>query len=89
MHSFPWFLLSIGKSTKFKVLDECSAMVKKSIEGLDKFVMEGSRGFGELEAMLNPLANQDEEVRLLKERLQEGKRYLKSEYKVCYIMHNL
>ena len=65
----------------FKVFDECSAMVRKSIEGLDNFVMEGSRGFGELEAILNPLANRDKEVRLLKERLQEGKRYLKPEYK--------
>ena len=42
----------------FKVLDECSALVRKSIEGLDNFVMEGSRAFGELEVVLDQLSNQ-------------------------------
>ena len=65
-----------------KILEECSALVRKSIEGLDNFIMEGCRGFTDLEAVLD-LIDIQEEFRLLKEGLVEGKRYLKSELKVC------
>ena len=71
-----------GKSTLFKILDQCSASVRKSIEGLDNYVMEGCRGFSSLESILDKLGLSDDEFGKYKEELQKGKRYLKSEYKV-------
>lgn len=52
-----------GRSTLYKILDECPAVVRKSVEGLDNFVMEGSRGFSELEKIINKL-----EISLVKSR---------------------
>lgn len=73
-----------GKSTLFKILDECSASVRKSIEGLDNYIMEGCRGFSCLESILDQLGICDEEFSRCKEGLQKGKRYLKSEFKVLH-----
>lgn len=71
-----------GRSTLYKILDECPAVVRKSVEGLDNFVMEGSRGFSELEKIINKLEISSEESKILSMSLQNAKTYLKSGLKV-------
>lgn len=56
-------------------------MVRESVEGLDNFVMEGSRGFSELEKIINKLEISSEESKILSMFLQNAKTYLKSELK--------
>lgn len=74
-----------GRSTLYKILDECPAVVRKSVEGLDNFVMEGSRGFTELEKIINKLEIPSEESKILIMSLQNAKTYLKSGLKVSII----
>lgn len=66
-----------GKSTLYKILSECPASVRKSLEGLDNYVMEGSRAFQTLEEILEEHKAVD-----LKAKLIEAKRYLKTDFKV-------
>lgn len=75
-----------GRSTLYKILDECPAVVRKSVEGLDNFVMEGSRGFSELEKIINKLEISSEESKILSMSLQNAKTYLKSGLKVNIII---
>lgn len=74
-----------GRSTLYKILDECPAVVRKSAEGLDNF-MEGSRGFSELEKIINKLEISSEESKILSMSLQNAKTYLKSGLKVSIII---
>lgn len=60
-------------------------MVRKSVEGLDNFVMEGSRGFTELEKIINKLEIPSKESKILIMSLQNAKTYLKSGLKVSII----
>ncbi|CAC5404688.1 unnamed protein product [Mytilus coruscus] len=64
----------LGKSTLYKILSECAASVRKSVEGLDNYVMEGSRAFQTLEEIFMDENN-------LKTKLLEAKRYLKADFK--------
>lgn len=75
-----------GRSTLYKILDECPAVVRKSVEGLDNFVMEGSRGFSEPEKIINKLEISSEESKILSMSLQNAKTYLKSGLKVSIII---
>jgi hypothetical protein len=70
----------LGKSTLYKILTDCAATVRKSVEGLDNFIMEGSRAFQALDEML-----EDFHESALKKKLLEAKRYLKTDFKVCII----
>lgn len=65
----------LGKSTLYKILSECAASVRKSVEGLDNYVMEGSRAFQTLEEIFMDENN-------LKTKLLEAKRYLKADFKI-------
>ncbi|CAC5370903.1 unnamed protein product [Mytilus coruscus] len=65
----------LGKSTLYKILSECAASVRKSVEGLDNYVMEGSRAFQTLEEIFMDQNN-------LKTKLLEAKRYLKADFKI-------
>ena len=59
----------------FKILDECTAMVRKSFEGLDNYVKEGCRGFTHLESLLEKLhvdINVDEYNKYKEGLQQEG-----------------
>ncbi|CAC5365693.1 unnamed protein product [Mytilus coruscus] len=73
----------LGSSTMFKILSECSATVRKSLEGLDYFVAEGSRGFQDLQDIVlsegYPETSNGTELNRL---LLEAKRYMKTDYKV-------
>lgn len=68
-----------GTSTLYKLLDECAASVRKSMEGLDNYITEGGRAFVELEKLVVLLP---EDTQALKARLQEAKQYLKTDMKV-------
>ncbi|XP_076084450.1 uncharacterized protein LOC143055196 [Mytilus galloprovincialis] len=72
----------LGSSTLYKILDECSAVVRKSVEGLDNFIMEGCKGFDELDKVIKRLELPTEEVKCLLLGLQKAKTYLKSGLKV-------
>ena len=64
-------------------MEECSADVRRSIEGLDNFVMEGSRAFTTLGNVVTKMDHiSKEESKLLTDGLQNAKRYLKSDLKV-------
>jgi len=72
-------------STLYKILNDCSASVRKCIEGLDYYVAEGGRSFQELEEIIQKLKIDDETKKSFTSRLLTGKRYLKSEYKVILL----
>ncbi|CAG2256336.1 unnamed protein product [Mytilus edulis] len=69
----------LGTSTLYKLLDECAASVRKSMEGLDNYITEGGRAFVELEKLVVLLP---EDTQALKARLQEAKQYLKTDMKI-------
>ncbi|CAC5400064.1 unnamed protein product [Mytilus coruscus] len=72
----------LGSSTLYKLLEDCAALVRRSIEGLDNFVMEGCRAFRDLESVVHKLGLNNAESKSVQENLQNAKRYLKSELKV-------
>ncbi|CAG2250954.1 unnamed protein product [Mytilus edulis] len=72
----------LGSSTLYKLLEDCAALVRRSIEGLDNFVMEGCRAFRDLESVVHKLGLNNAESKSVLENLQNAKRYLKSELKV-------
>ncbi|CAC5394924.1 unnamed protein product [Mytilus coruscus] len=65
----------LGDSTMFKILSECTATMRKSLEGLDYYLAEGVRAFRELEDVLA-------ELHKMGSISLECKRYLKVDYKV-------
>ena len=80
-----FFLIIVGTSTLYKLLDGCAASVRKSMEGLDNYITEGGRAFVELEKLLTELPGDTKDM---KERLQQAKQYLKSDLKVSeFLFH--
>ena len=86
-----------SESTMLRVLSECSASVRKSLQGLDYFAAEGARAFDDLAALVRQIsqlgAGKEWETRVT-EALKADKFYLKGDYKVlttvlllysCYI----
>lgn len=70
-----------------RILSECSASVRKSLQGLDYFAAEGARAFNDLSAVLEQaLENgaRKERVQGLQEALKAGKLYLKGDFKVIH-----
>lgn len=85
-----------SESTMLRVLSECSASVRKSLQGLDYFAAEGARAFDDLVAMVHQIsensASKEWETRVV-EALKAGKLYLKGDFKVViliftYTLHN-
>lgn len=66
----------------YKILNECSASVRKSMEGIDYFAGEASRGFQTLDEIIGQLNIPNDKVKELRANLHDGKQYLKSDYKV-------
>ena len=74
-----------SESTMLRILSECKASVRKSLQGLDYFAAEGSRAFEDLNEILErTLQHGDHQdiVTNLQESLKAGKLYLKGDYKV-------
>ena len=68
----------------FKILEECTASVRKSVEGLDYYVVEGGKAFQDLESVVDKLAISATESKELKKSLLEVKQYIKADYKVIF-----
>ena len=70
----------------FRVLDECSATHRKSLQGLDNFAAQGGRSFDDLGTVvltISPLKKDGENwAAEMQEVLKVGKLYLKGDYKV-------
>ena len=68
-----------------RILSECSASVRKSLQGLDYFAAEGARAFDYLSLVLEQAVEvgaSKERVQGLQEALKAGKLYLKGDFKV-------
>ena len=70
----------------YRILSECSATVRKSLEGLDYFVAEGGRAISNIQKIIAELHTDkkisDEELKHYNDVLLHSKKYLKSDYKV-------
>ena len=78
-----------SESTMIRILLECSASLRKSLEGLDYFAAEGARGFEDLSEVLGKtlsLGASEDEVANLQESLKAGKQYLKGDFKVLLFL---
>ena len=75
-----------SRSTMLRILTECSASVRKSLEGLDYFAAEGARAFDDLASIVEDIsslrADGREWARRIKDSLKAGKLFLKSDFKV-------
>ena len=77
-----------SESTMLRILSECSASVRKSLQGLDYFAAEGARAFEDLSKILEKRPEDGasrERIVGLQEALKAGKLYLKSDFKVMEI----
>ena len=79
-----------SNSTMLRILSECSASVRKSLQGLDYVAAEGSRAFDTLEDIVEKVSHMTDGGKKWAEELQEtlkaGKLYLKGDYKVTLYM---
>ncbi|XP_071180114.1 uncharacterized protein [Mytilus edulis] len=77
---------SLGDSTMYKILSECSATVRKSLEGLDYFVAEGGRAITDIQLIIDELNNNgsltNQQAKNYNDILLQTKKYLKSDYKI-------
>ena len=72
----------------YKFLHDCSATVRKSLEGLDYYLAEGRRAFSDVKEAVDELracgAIGTQEFQNLTNIILQAKRYLKTDYKVPY-----
>ena len=77
-----------SKSTMLRVLSECSATVRKSLQGLDYFAAEGAQAFDNLIQIVHQMGelicNSTWETTTV-EALKTSKLYLKGDYKVGFV----
>ena len=75
----------LSQATVYRILEVREASQRKALRGLDNVAAEGTAAFETLERVLEELqkasANTEWSVKI-KERLNQGKRYLKTDYKV-------
>ena len=75
----------MSKSTLFRVLDACSASVRKSLQGLENFSSRGSNAFDDLCETVDRIAERAESqawAKETKQTLRDAKQYLSADYKV-------
>ena len=81
---------TFSERTTTRILSECSASVRKSLQGLDHFAAEVARTFEDLSAVLEQaLENgaRKKGVQGLQEALKAGKLYLKGDFKVIHFSY--
>lgn len=66
----------------YKILTDCSASVRQSMEGLDYYISEGSRAFTDLTETVEQLDLTLDEKKKTLDNLVVAKHYLKTDYKV-------
>ena len=75
----------LGLLCDWRILDACSATVRKSLQVLDYIAADGAKGFDDLLSILDRLGEHGigrEVVAESQKLLWEGKQYIKSEYKL-------
>ena len=76
-----------SQRTMQRILSSCAATTRKSFQGLDYIAADGAKGFDDIQidklciAVLEKQTGND-----LKQSLEEGKQYLKTDYKVCSLL---
>lgn len=77
---------ALSRSTLLRILTECSASVRKSLQGLDYIAAEGARAFDDLGSIVKDIslsrANDSDWGTRIQDSLKAGKLYLKGDYKV-------
>ena len=76
-----------SERTMLRVLSECSASARKSLQGLDYFAAEGAQAFDNLIAVVRQISELGAEKTwetLTTDSLKAAKMYLKGDYKVRY-----
>lgn len=79
----------MSKRTLHRVLDECSASVRKSLQGLDNFSAQGTEAFDDLDKLVDKVVDCGKTevwAREMRQQLRSSKQYLKSDYKVFYFV---
>ena len=71
----------------YHILSECSASVRKSVEGLDYFIAEAGEAFRCLEEVVHNLDIDTAEQKTLIDDLKQAKHYLKTDYKVLFTLY--
>ena len=74
-----------SERTMFRILSECSASVRKSLQGLDYIAAEGTKAFDNLSDLVKQTCNYGDSDTVLQENLKAGKLYLKSDFKVINV----
>ena len=82
LHPELFYVFETGTSTMYKILTDCSASVRQSMEGLDYYVSEGSQAFADLKEIVEQLDVTLEEKTVIMNNLVKAKHYLKTDYKV-------
>lgn len=80
----------LSRSTLRGILSACRASTRKSLKGLDYFVSEGCKAFGDLHELTDKLADcglETNEIQNLETKLKARKNYLKIDFKVslCFL----
>ena len=73
-----------SERTMLRILSECSASVRKSLQGLDYIAAEGARAFDDLLELIK--ATRETEAMQFADTLKAGKLYLKGDYKVKFYL---
>lgn len=79
-----------SRRAMLRILSECSASVRQSLQGLDYFAAEGGRAFGDLASIVETVSllrdDGGEWSTRIMDTLKAGKLYLRSDYKVnCFV----
>ena len=75
----------LSNRTLRRILSSCQASTRKSLQGLDYFICEGSKAFDDLEQLIENLVDNGFDARTaqnLRMKLKEGKNYVKTDFKV-------
>lgn len=82
-----------GESTMYRILSQCGAKVRTSLEGIDYFVAEGSRAFTTLADILDELVQigvlNQQQSKDAASLLLQCKQYLRTDFKariVCSLL---
>ena len=78
---------TLSRSTLLRILNVCSASVRKSLQGLDYLSCAGSKAFDDLHDIVNRLGDSFMGMtwaKKQKEQLKSAKHYLKDNFKVNF-----
>ena len=83
---------TFSEKTMLRILSECAASVRKSLQGLDYFAADGSKAFEDLAEVVKGLPTvglEQEWKHDVQDSLKASKMYLKGDYKVNYSLKTL